>query len=449
MRLSNLMLPDIEHAFRNDPDSVRELFADLHAEDVADIIEAASPDLGRELMLALDPELAADVLECIEEELQPELVARLGVEQAATIVEEMSPDDRADIIGDLSDELADALLARMDPEEAADVRALVAWEEGTVGSVMSTDFITVPPDMHVAQVIERVRQQAQDAETVYYVYVVAEDNTLVGVTSLRHLILNDWNVPIRDFMVEDVKVIGPDADQEEAAHAIGHYDLIGLPVIDGDNRLVGVVTVDDVVDVMEEEATEDIHRIGAVQPLESSYFGTSFWTFVRKRAPWLVVLFLGGLLTGNAVGYFSDLIDRATVLVVYLPLVIASGGNSGSQSATLIIRALAVREVTLAQAGRVLIREALMGIVLGLGLAVIGIARVLIAQDGGMVAVTVGLTLVVVVIMGTVLGSMLPILLERLGMDPAVSSTPFIASLVDVVGIVSYMTLASWILGLG
>ncbi len=451
MRLSNLMLPDVVAAFRTDPTSIRELFDDLHAEDVADLVEAADDEVGVGLLLALEPDRAAEVLECIEEEHQSELIARIGVENAAPIVEEMASDERADVIGDLNDELADALLARMDPEEAADVRSLVAYEEGTVGSVMSTEILKVPLEMTVAEVIDRVRKYGEEAETVYYVYIVAAGDTLVGVVSLRDLILHGPGTRVAELMTEDVKTIGPDADQEEVASTVQHYDLIALPVVDDNHHLIGIVTVDDVVDVLEEEATEDIHRIGAVQPLETSYFGTSFWTFVRKRAPWLVALFVGGILTAEALTWYEDEMAQAVLLVAFLPLIISSGGNSGSQSATLVIRALAVREVDLSHAWRVLRREVGIGLVLGGMLAFIGaICAGLWAEPGTFfgLAATVAITLIAVVTIGTLLGSMLPILLERIGLDPAVSSTPFIASLVDMLGVVTYLSLAKAIMGL-
>lgn len=442
MRLSQLMLPDIEQAFAADPESVRELFDDLHAEDVADIVERAPADLAPELLAALTAERAADVLECIEPHRQVDLVQRMGVRRAVVIIEEMASDDRADFVAELPHAFAESLLAAMDPEDEADVRSLVQWQDGTVGAVMTTDTLTVPVEMSVGEVIDRVRMVGEEAETVYYVYVVAGSDKLVGVVSLRDLILCNTDHAVASIMVEDVKSIGPDEDQEEAATLIQHYDLIALPVVDNAYRLLGLVTIDDLVDVIEEEATEDMHRMAAVQPLEDSYFGTRFWTFVAKRAPWLIALFIGGQFTANAMTWYDDVIRETAVLVLFLPLVISSGGNSGSQSAAIIIRALAVGEVDLSHALRVLVREVAVGLVLGVLLATIGILRALLGADDGALALTLGVTLVAVVTLGTVLGAMLPILLERLGLDPAVSSTPFIASLVDLLGIVTYFSLA-------
>ena len=309
-------------------------------------------------------------------------------------------------------------------------------------------MVVVPSAMTVQNVMERVRLQGQEAETIYYVYVVQQDARLVGVVSLRDLIFCEPGDKVAEVMSTDVKTANHMADQEDVAATIKHYDLLALPVVDDEQRLVGIVTIDDIVDVLEEEATEDMHRMGAVQPLENSYFGTDFWTFVRKRAPWLVVLFVGELFTGDVLSYFDDVIKEATVLVFFLPLIISSGGNSGSQSATIIIRALSVGEVDLRHARRVLVREVGMGLVLGLLLSTIGILRALLWGDGGTIAVTVGVTLIAVVTFGSVVGAMLPILLERIGLDPAVSSTPFIASLVDLFGIVIYLSIAKCLLGM-
>ena len=448
MRLSNLMLPDIESAFREDPAIVNELFEDLHAEDVADIIESARVELASDLLVAMAPERAAEVLACVEPERQRAQIRRLGPERAAPIINEMASDDRADLLGILREDVAEAVLSRMAPEEAADARKLSAFEEDTVGSVMSTEVLTVNLDMTVQQVIDRVRSGAEEAETIHYVYVVAGTNKLVGVVSLRELILARGDERVADIMREDMKSVSPTADQEEAASLIGHYDLIALPVVDDAHTLLGVVTVDDVVDVLEEEATEDMHKMGAVEPLEASYFGTDFWTFVRKRAPWLIVLFFGELFTGDAIKMFDEVVQyKEGLLVLFLPLIVSSGGNSGSQSATIIIRALAVGEVGLSQARKVFTREVLMGVVLGLVLSAIGLARALLWDGTGLnVALAVGITLIAVVTIGTVVGAMMPILLSRAGLDPAVSSTPFIASLVDVLGIVAYFSIAGAIL---
>lgn len=446
MRLSSLIVPDLDASFAADPEAVAELFEELHVEDVADIVEAAERPLAVQMLVSLGAERAAEILECVEPELQVALVEQLGVERAVPIVHEMASDDRADFITELPEPLKDALLAQMDPEEVADVRSLVAWEEGTVGSLMSTDVLEVPVSMRVAEVIDRVRTHGEEAETVYYVYVLSSTGQLAGVVSLRELILAKPDDPVAQIMREEVKTVRPELDAEEAAQLVQHYDLIALPVVDEQHRLVGLVTVDDLADALAEEVTEDMHRMGAVQPLEDSYFGTGFWTFVKKRAPWLVALFAGELFTGDALEHFDDVIKQATVLVFFLPLIISSGGNSGSQSATLIIRALAVGEVSLSQAWRVLRRELAMGLALGLLLSTIGVLRALIWGDGTGVAATVGVTLIAVVTLGTVVGSMLPILLERVGLDPAVSSTPFIASLVDMLGILTYFSLARWIL---
>ena len=248
MRLSNLMLPDIAAAFRQDPAIVRELFDELHAEDVADIVESADIELASDLLVALQADRAADVLACIQPARQRVQIERLGAARAAPIVNEMASDDRADLLALLTDDFTEAVLARMEPDEAADARTLTAFEEDTVGSVMSTEVLTMAGDMMVQQVIDRVRAGAEEAETIHYIYVVRGGKHLAGVVSLRELILARGDERVAEIMREDLKTIGPNADQEEAARLISHYDLIALPVVDERGRLIGVVTVDDVLD---------------------------------------------------------------------------------------------------------------------------------------------------------------------------------------------------------
>lgn len=443
MQLSQLIGPDIEQIWRSDPASVVELFDELHAEDVADIVERTSPELAPQLVASLPPDRAAEVLECIEPERQAWLVSLLGIERAVPIVEEMAADDRADIINALPGEVSEALLGAMDPVDAANARRLASFAEGTVGAVMTTDIVRFETTMSVGAAIDRLRNRGEDAETVYYLYACDRRGRLEGVVSLKDLLLGRDEQSLGDLLRTEVVRTKPDADQEDAAALISHYDLVALPVCDRDGRLLGIVTVDDVVDVLEEEATEDIHRMAAVSPVDTAYFATRFWSFFGKRAPWLLVLFIGGLFTGDAIALFDELIDAHEALVLFLPLVISSGGNSGSQSASIIIRALAVGEVNIAHTGRVLLREVGMGLALGLMLGLVGVLRALIWGNGGEMAMIVGATLVVVVTLGTVFGSMLPIILERIGLDPAVSSNPFIASLIDIVGILSYFSIGA------
>lgn len=441
--------PDIDALANGPAADIRSIFDDVHATDFAALVENAPIELALKLMLALSDEEAADVLEYLESERQVELMQGLGHVKSAAILDEMAADDRADIVSDLDAPMAAAVLAQMDPEEAADLRSLAAYEQGTVGALMTTEVLKVPNDMNVAAVIERVRMFGEEVETVSYVYVVAPGEQLVGVVSLRELILAQPDVQVAAIMRQEVISVLPSASEDQAARLIGHYDLIAVPVLDSNRRLLGLVTVDDVMDLLSDQATADFQRLGAVQPIDTSYFATDFKGFFIKRAPWLVALLLPEMLTGGAMSHFEDLIKKVTILVLFVPLILSSGGNSGSQSASIIIRSLALGEVTPRHAWKIFRREIGMGIALGLTLGVVGVIRSALWGGSYQVSMVVGLALICVVTLGTVLGSMLPLLLQRVGLDPASSSTPFIASLSDILGILVYFQIAQAILHIG
>ncbi len=307
---------------------------------------------------------------------------------------------------------------------------------------MTTDYISVPLELTVADVIERIRKVGDEAETVYYVYVVTDAHHLLGVVSLRDLLLSAPSARLAEVMTENVFAVPPDTDQEEVARAMAKYDFSALPVLDPSRKLLGVITVDDVIDVLTEEQTEDVQRLAAVEPIEDGYFQTGFWTFIRKRGPWLLALFISEFFTGTALRHYDEVIQAVAKLSYYVPLLISTGGNSGSQSASLIIRGLAVGDIKLGDWRRVFFREFGQGLVLGLMLASIGMLRVWMWGDGLGFMLTIGSTLVAIPLMGCTVGSMLPLLLRRLGVDPATSSTPFIATLIDVLGIMVYFNVA-------
>jgi magnesium transporter len=307
---------------------------------------------------------------------------------------------------------------------------------------MTTDYVAVPLDLKVSEVIELIRKGAAEAETVYYVYVVGKQNRLLGVASLRDLLLAAPGARLADVMTENVFSVAPDTDQEDVARTMAKYDFAAVPVLGPDRKLLGVITYDDVMDVLTQEQTEDVQRFAAVEPTEEGYFQTTFWTFIRKRGPWLAALFISEFFTGTALRHYDETIQAVAKLSYYVPLLISTGGNSGSQSASLIIRGLALGDIKTSDWRKVLIREFGQGLVLGLMLATIGMVRVLMWKDGPGFVFTIGATLVAIPLMGCTVGSMLPLLLRRLGIDPATSSTPFIATLIDVLGIIVYFNLA-------
>jgi magnesium transporter len=446
MRVAVAIVPEVRELLREDPGQISALLEEIHDEDLADLLKLLDDDEAIRLLEQLDPEEAANVFERLEEHEQTDLVEHFGAERLAPIVSEMAPDDRVDFIEALPDALGDQLMTELDPEAQREVEQLIGWPEDTAGGLMTTELVRLSPDLTVNAIIARLREHGEQAETIYYVYGVEEDGSLAGVASLRDLIMADGEAKLRDIMSEAVHAVLASTDQEEVARLLRKYDFTAMPVVDEKHRLLGIITIDDVMDVVEEEQDEDIHRLGAMEPIEDAYLQTGVLTFVRKRAPWLAVLFFGQFITEALMRRYDPVIQAVTQLTYYLPLLVSTGGNSGSQSASLIIRGLATGEVAVGDWWRVLGREVLQGLILGGTLAAIGMTRVWMVGDGLEMTLTIGITVITIVLVGCTVGGMLPLLLRRVGLDPATSSTPFIATLVDVFGILLYFTLAQIIL---
>ncbi|MBT8467288.1 MAG: magnesium transporter, partial [Deltaproteobacteria bacterium] len=359
-------------------------------------------------------------------------------------LQELEEDDAAALL---------TALERREPEAAEEVRELVQYEPETAGGLMTTEFASLPPDTKAWEAMEAARRFGREemAEMLYYIYVCRPSGELLGVVSLRDLILSEPGQSLSEIMVENVFKVSAFDDQEQVADAIARYDLAALPVVDRLSRMLGVVTVDDVVDVVIEEATEDAQKMGGVMPLEDSYFDTGLAEFVWKRGSWLVLLFIAQLLTATVIRQNQDFLAATVELVLFIPLIIASGGNAGSQSATLVIRAMAVGELRPGDWAKVAGRELLIGLSLGIALGLIGFARGWFAGETVepiAIATAVGASILAIVTLSTMIGSLLPLLIRRAGLDPAVSSTPFIASVVDVLGLVVYFAVAQVILHL-
>lgn len=367
----------------------------------------------------------------------------------------LPPDDAADVVQEAPPEERDGLLALLDDRARREVTALLAYAEDDAGGLMNPRFVRVRPEMTADEAVAYLRKQARERQdTSYYAYVLDASQRLLGVVSFRTLFAATGDQEVRDIMRTDVVTVPEEMDQESVSRLFAEHDLLAIPVVGAGGIMKGIVTVDDIVDVVEEEATEDIQKIGGVQVLDTPYLQVGVLGMVRKRAGWLSALFLGETLTATAMGYFENDIARAVVLALFIPLIISSGGNSGAQASTLVIRAMALGEVRLRDWWRVIRRELASGLVLGAILGAVGFARVVLWQEVShaygdhflRVAITVAASLVGVVTFGTLAGSMLPFLLRRLGLDPAAASAPFVATLVDVTGLVIYFTVASAIL---
>ena len=406
--------------------------------------------------LRLPPETAADFFLSISPRGQAQVLRGLPPGQRRLWLRALPPDDAADVVQEVEPEERSELLGLLDDATRNEVLALLAYAEDVAGGLMNPRFARVRPDMNVDEAIRYLQRQAREqVETFSYAYVLETDQRLRGVCSFRELLMAPSDRAVRDVMEGDVVSVQEEMDQEAVARLLQQRGFLALPVVDAAGRMKGIVTVDDIVDVVQEEATEDAQKFGGMSALEKPYLQAGFWHVIRSRAGWLAILFVGEMLTASAMTRFEGEIARAVVLAVFIPLIISSGGNSGSQASTLIIRAMALGEVKLREGWRVFRREAASGVMLGLILAAIGALRILVWQaafstygeHAGLIALTVGLSLVGVVTWGTLTGAMLPFLLRHLGWDPASASAPFVATLVDVSGLVIYFEVARVVLG--
>jgi magnesium transporter len=452
MRLASLLGPDIKQILKEDPDQVRELLDEIHPEDLADIVSELDPDEAGELLARMPAEDAAPIFERLDEHDQGELVGQMPAESIVQIASEMSADDRADLFSALPEKVGEQLfeaLAKVDPEAAKEVRDIEKWPETSAGHLMTTDYVAVGPRVHVAEALEMVRQRARDREEFVYVVYVVDAGKLLGLVSLRELLITDPSFGIAEVMRTHIISAAPTLDQEDVARRMAKYDLNVMPVVADDGMLLGVITIDDIIDVLVQEQTEDVQKIGAVEPLDVPYFQTSFLSFIRKRAVWLIVLFVEEFFTQTALRYYDPVMEAVKGALLYVPLLISAGGNSGSQSSTLVIRGLALGEIKLRDWWRIFFRELGMGLALGFIIAVIAMGRVMMYRDQSWSThfpLTVGITVLCIIVTGCTLGAMLPMILKRIGFDPATSSTPFIASLVDTVGVVIYANVATFVM---
>lgn len=422
--------------------------------DAVEAMEDLEPVQQAVLFRLLPTDQAAVMFEYLPVESQEKLLHAMGNEEAAKILNAMAPDDRTALLEELPTQVCARLVDSLSPSERAIALKLLDYPEDSIGRLMTSEYLVIRDSWTVSQVLEHIRRYGRDSETLNVLYVVDADGKLLDDVRIREFLLRPLDQKVGELRDDVFIALHATDHQETAVAAFRKYDRTVLPVVDGRGGLVGIVTVDDILDVAEQEATEDIHKIGGMEQLDEPYLNISLGRLIRKRATWLIVLFLGEMLTATAMGYFQAEISKAVTLALFVPLIISSGGNSGSQAATLIIRAMAISEVTLADWWRVMRREVLSGMALGGTLATIGMLRIAVwsyfsnayGEHWGLIAITVGISLIGVVLWGTLSGSMLPFLLKRLGLDPATSSAPFVATLVDVTGLVIYFAVAGVIL---
>ncbi len=449
-----LLAPDLrELVVQRDDECLREFFLPHHPAESAEMLDDLEPAEALYVLNLLDGRGRAAVFSYLDASHQDVIAEIMDRGTLAETLTYMSHDERADLVTRLGPERAEQIMPLLARAEREDIRLLTAQDEGTAGAVMTSDYATLPAEATAAAALNKLRHEAPDRETIYYCYVIDSDRKLVGFVSLKDLILAPQTKHISDIMQLDVVSARMDEDREQVAKKLMEYDLIALPIVDQEDRLVGIITHDDVADVVVEEATEDVQRLGGLTPLDEAYLETPFLQLLGKRAFWLTILFVGGFLTTSALVGAEDLYRQFPALVLFIPLITSAGGNCGSQSTTLITRAMALGELTPSDWFRVLWHEVLMGTSLGLALGAVGFLRAWVtphAADGDVdviaLAKVVSIGVAVVVLCGNLVGALLPLVLKRVGLDPALMSSPVVANLVDVTGIVTYFAIAEMIL---
>jgi magnesium transporter len=448
----HLLQPDLRLMLHeNDEIGLHEFCEALYPVVVAEVLDGIPVDEAWRVLNACRIERQAEIFEFIEPPQQLALVQGLDRKHLSKLIEVMAPDDRVDLLEHMDEEQVEQLLPLVAQAERDDIRKLLSYEEDTCGSIMTTEYASLPENVSVREALDRLRQQAPDRETIYYVFIVDEARQLHGVITLRQLILARPNALLAETMRRDVISVHVDDPKEYAARELARFDLLALPVVDEQRRLVGIITHDDVLDFVQEEAEEDAYRQSAIEPLENSYFSTALVTIAHKRGVWLLTLAAMSLVTGGVQALFGSVSHRHTWMTIFLPLVLAAGGNTGSQSATLVIRAMALSPFSRQDRWSVLRRELLTGLLLGVCLAAFVFFGVLgFFGYGVQPAAVVAGTVALVVTIGAVAGSLAPLLFDALGMDPAVMSNPLIASLSDFLATAIYFTVAivllDWVL---
>ncbi|GJQ28668.1 MAG: magnesium transporter MgtE [Phycisphaerae bacterium] len=455
---AELLLPEVEELIREGQYSdLRDALAAIHPADVADILGEIEPDKAAVGFRFLQRDDAAAAFAYLSPEKQEALIAQLGNEGAARVVEAMRPDDRARLVDELPEEIAQRVMAALSPEERKATQAILGYPEGTVGRLMTPDYVRVRPHWSVAQALDHVRKWGKDAETIAYIYVIDNEGRLIDDMRLRGLLLASPDDTVESQMNRSFVKLQATDPQEEAVRMMARYDRFAMPVVDSRGVLVGIVTSDDVADVAQAEATEDIQKMGGVAALEEPYMQAGHVEMYKKRGVWLAALFVGQTITILVLGGFQKRLEQAAVIVLFMPLVMSCGGNSGSQAATLVTRALALGEITPIDWWRIIRKEFFTAAMLGGSLALMGwacveffamvnVAKFVSPDHAPRMAATVAAAIFTVVMWGTTLGSLLPLLLRRAKLDPAAASSPMVATLMDASGTLIYLGAAITIL---
>ncbi|GMU87235.1 MAG: magnesium transporter MgtE [Ignavibacteriales bacterium] len=454
--IGNVIFPEIVNLIEiRDFVTLKSVLDELLPQDIADLISDIPTPNEQAVVFRLVPKDAAtEIFEYLETDIQLNLLKALGNEEVSAILNDMSADDRTTLLEEVPASVAKEILLKLSPDERKIAKTLLGYPEESIGRLMTPDYVAVRSDWTVSQVLDHLREVGKKSETLDMIYVVNNKGILIDDIQIKEFLFAPLHSTVDELMDGNYIYLYVYDDQEKAVETFQKYALPAIPVTDNAGILIGIVTHDDVINVAQEEATEDFQKFGAVEALDEPYAETPLFEMVRKRAGWLSILFLGEMATASAMAFYEHAIAKAVVLTLFIPLIISSGGNSGSQASTLVIRALSLGEISLKEWWFVMKREIISGFLLGVILALLGFFRIYVGEISSgafgehwfLLALTLGSTLIGIVMWGTVIGSMLPFILKRLGFDPATSSAPFVATLVDVTGLVIYFTLASLLL---
>lgn len=429
--------------------SLRQRVAEMNEADVAMQMEQLEEDEMLKMFRILPKDLAADVFSYLEVENQQTIITSLSEKDAAVIIDNLMADDAVDLLEEMPANVVKKLLANASPDTRRDINQLLRYPVDSAGSIMTVEYVDLKENLTVAGAIERIRKVGLDSETINICYVLDAQRKLLGTVALRYLLLSEPDEIIGDIMNENVISINTLMDQEEAAAKFKKYDFTSMPVVDNENRLVGIITVDDIVDILEEEATEDIEKMAAIMPSDKPYMKTGIWETFKKRIPWLLLLMVSATFTGQIISHFEDALSTCAALMMFIPMLMDTGGNAGGQASVTVIRGLSLGEITYKDTLRIIWKESRVALMCGVTLAVANFAKLMLFDRVGLsVSIVVCLTLVVAILIAKLIGCTLPVLAKRIGFDPAVMASPFITTIVDALSLMVYFQIASRLLGL-
>ncbi len=443
MRRKSIISPEIEEILKlpDKDEGIKTLFLDLHPRDIFTLCEDLKPQQNAQIIIALGSPLGIEFFQHFKTKPQREIFKRFSKEWMAKVLENMAPDERADFIKALPKEKTEQILPLIAQAERNDIKKLLQYKEGTAGSILTTEYAFLSQDITVSEALNQLRKQAFDRETIYYVYVIDTERKLLGFISLKDILIANGNELIKDTMNTNIISANIDDDKEQVAKKLSDYDLLAIPIVDTDNKLIGIVTVDDVVDVIQQEHTEDIYKYGAAGDYVD-YMGSHPRMIAKQRIVWLLVLVAMGFISGIVMEKHAYQLQAVIALAFFIPLLSGSGGNAGTQSSTVIIRGLATGEIHMKDIFKIFLKELSIGGMVGLAMGILAALRALVLNKDTLLAITVGLAMISTVIVATTLGAVLPLLFKKLKWDPALMSGPFIASIVDIVSLLVYFKIA-------